>query len=268
MLGADLVQVLTPVSQVIAVDMKDFDVTDIDHTMAAVKRIRPDVVIHSAAYTNVDACEINQELAFRINGLGARNVAMACQEIGALIYYISTDYVFNGVNTMPYREYDNVDPQSVYGKSKLLGERLVREIAQKYCIIRTSWLYGKNGRNFVTTMLEQSNKSPVLNVVNDQKGSPTYTHDLAEAIAKLISGLYQGIYHITNSDHCTWYQFAMEIFRQAGREVRINPISSEELQRPAFRPKYSVLDNCMWQMEGMAPLRSYCEALKDYLALL
>lgn len=265
MLGYDLIRVLTDKHQVVTTDIDDLDVTNLDQTIAGIMRIKPDTVIHAAAYTNVDGCESNIDMAFQVNGIGARNVAIACQETGASMVYFSSDYVFDGEKGSPYLEYDQTNPKSIYGQSKLWGEMLVKEVLPRHSIIRTSWLYGVNGKNFVTTMLDLARRAPELRVVNDQIGSPTYTLDLARAVAQIIDKPMFGTLHLTNSDICSWYEFAMEIFTQAGMEVNITPINSDELRRPAFRPKYSVLANYMWKLEGLAPLRSYKDALAEFI---
>ncbi len=267
MLGHDLVRVLSTQHQVIATDIDDLDITNLDQTIESIRRIGPDAVIHSAAYTNVDGCESNADLAFQVNALGARNVAIACQENGASMVYFSTDYVFDGEKGSPYLEYDTTNPRSIYGQSKQWGEMLVKEVLMRHCIIRTSWLYGTNGKNFVTTMLDLAKKEQELKVVNDQIGSPTYTLDLARAVLQMLDKPLFGTFHLTNSDICTWYDFALEIFALAGIAVNITPIGSDELKRPAFRPKYSVLKNYMWQLEGFDPLRSYKEALTEFMGV-
>jgi dTDP-4-dehydrorhamnose reductase len=182
--------------------------------------------------------------------------------------YICTDYVFDGTNNSSYYEYDQTKPLGVYGKTKHAGEIYIRDILNKFYIVRTAWLYGYNGPNFVTTMLNLAKTTDSISVVNDQIGSPTYTVDLANAIALLIKRPAYGIYHVTNSDHCSWYDFAKEIFRQAKVEVDLKPVTTEEFPRPAPRPKYSVLENYNWKMEGYPKIRSYKEALADYMKLL
>lgn len=266
MLGTDLCEILRSYGyDVIPVTQNDFDITDLEHTLKVIKQNNPQIVIHPAAYTNVDACEENVDLAYKINSIGARNVAVACKEIDAAMVYVSTDYVFDGQGNQPYKELDITAPQSIYGKSKLAGENYVRDILSKYYIVRTAWLYGKNGKNFVTTMIELSKKMYQLKVVNDQNGCPTYTKDLSTAIAQLIKKPAYGIYHLSNSEPTTWYDFTEEIFRQCGIETLVHPCTTDEFPRPAKRPAYSVLDNCSWRLEGFTPLRPWKEALADYL---
>lgn len=267
MLGHDLIRILSHKHQIVATDIGDLDVTNLDQTIASIRNNKPDTVIHAAAYTNVDGCEGNADLAFQVNGLGARNVAIACQETGAAMVYFSSDYVFDGEKGSPYLEYDSTNPKSIYGQSKLWGEKLVKEILPRHYIIRTSWLFGSNGKNFVHTMLDLAKKKPELRVVDDQVGSPTYTLDLASAVAQMIVNPGFGTFHLTNQDTCSWYDFAREIFSLAGMTVNIRPIDSQELNRPAYRPKYSVLENYIWRLEGYAPLRSYKEALADFMGV-
>jgi len=267
MLGYDLGRVLSGEHQVISTDIDNLDITNLDQTLAIIRNINPDTVIHAAADTNVDGCESNIDLAFQVNGLGARNVAIACQETGASMTYFSSDYVFNGEKGSPYLEYDLTNPISIYGQSKLWGEMLVKEVLPRHRIIRTSWLFGSNGKNFVTTMLDLAKKTPELRVVNDQIGSPTYTLDLARAISQMLAKPLWGTFHLTNSDTCSWYDFAVEIFALSGMKVNINPICSDELIRPAPRPQYSVLENYMWKLEGYTPLRSYKNALAEFMGV-
>ena len=190
---------------------------------------------------------------------------MACKLADCPLVHISTDYVFNGENTKPWMEDDEVGPISIYGKSKLQGEEAIESILDKFFIIRTSWLYGINGGNFPKTMLELAKTHDILTVVTDEIGTPTYTLDLAQAIAELIETEYYGIYHITNSDYCSWFDFANYIFEVKDIDVNVVPVTAEEFARPASRPHYSVLNNFHWIKNGFKPLRSYKEAIKDYL---
>lgn len=265
MLGTDLMKCFEGQVNLVGVDINDLDITNLDQTIQTLADVMPNVVINSAAYTDVDGCEQNLELAFKVNATGARNIAIACKRIGAAMVQISTDYVFDGKKGEAYKEFDRTNPLSIYGKSKLAGENYVKDILDKFYIVRTSWLYGMNGKNFVTTMLGLTTKMKELNVVNDQIGSPTYTPDLAQAILKLIQKPTYGTFNITNRGHCSWYQYAKEIFAIAGVDLKVNAITTEELNRPAPRPNYSVLDNFCWKLEGYAPLRTYTEALKEYM---
>lgn len=285
MLGRDLVEVLSEGQELYLLDVETFspslssqfstltlDITDSAKTYTEVTRINPDIVIHSAAYTDVDGCETNRDLAFKVNALGTRNIALACQRFDTELLYISTDFVFNGEKGEPYLEFDRPDPQSIYAKSKYWGELYIKSLLNRFYIVRSSWLFGKNGKNFVTTILNLAKQKKEIEVVNDQIGSPTYTKDLARAITQLIgterkdsstkASLY-GIWHITNSGQCSWYEFATEILQDS--DVRVKPITSEELNRPARRPKFSVLENGVWKLQGWKSLRHWKEALKDYL---
>lgn len=268
MLGHDLVDVLSAEHEVSTTTIDTLDITDIDKTIKTVKKHNPDVLVHAAAFTDVDGSESNPDLAYKVNATGTRNVAVACLEADCAMVYICTDYVFDGTNTTPYYEYDQTKPLGVYGKTKHAGEVYIRDILNKFYIVRTAWLYGYNGPNFVTTMLNLAKTTESISVVNDQIGSPTYTVDLAEAIACIIKRPSYGIYHVTNSDNCSWFDFAEEIFKQANVAVDLKPVTTEEFPRPAPRPKYSVLENYNWKMEGYPKIRSYKEALADYMKLL
>ena len=285
MLGRDLVEVLSEGQKLYLLDVERFspslssqfstltlDITDSAKTYTEVTRINPDIVIHSAAYTDVDGCETNRDLAFRVNALGTRNIALACQRFDTELLYISTDFVFDGEKGEPYLEFDRPNPQSIYGKSKYWGELYIESFLNRFYIVRSSWLFGKNGKNFVSTILNLAKQKKEIEVVNDQIGSPTYTKDLARTIAQIIgterkdsttrASLY-GIWHITNSGQCSWYEFAREILQDSG--VRVKPITSEKLNRPARRPKFSILENSIWKLQGWKSLRHWKEALKDYL---
>lgn len=268
MLGHDLIDVLNDKHELILTTSKTLDITDKEHTVEFIKENKPDIVINSAAYTDVDGCEENRELAFSINGEGVRNLAIGCREADCPLLHISTDYVFNGKNDTPWVEDDEIGPINVYGKSKLEGEQAIQDILDKFFIVRTAWLYGINGGNFPKTMLELAKTHDELTVVYDEVGTPTYTPDLAEAIGKLIETDYYGIYHITNSGSCSWCEFAKYIFEIAGVDVKVTPVTASEFARPAPIPSYSVLNNKRWADNGFEPLRSYKEAIKDYLIYL
>jgi len=268
MLGHDLADILSAENEVNTTTIDTLDITDINKTIQTVNKVNPDVLVHAAAYTDVDGSETHSDLAYKVNALGTRNVAVACQKADCAMVYICTDYVFDGTKGSSYYEYDQTNPLSVYGKTKLAGEIYIRDILNKFYITRTSWLYGFHGPNFVTTMLNLAKTNDVISVVNDQIGSPTFTVDLANSIAKLITKPSYGIYHITNSDHCSWFEFAKEIFNNAGVNIDLKPVTTEEFPRPAFRPKYSVLENYNWKMEGFPKIRSYKKALNDYMKLL
>ena len=264
MLGSDISNVFSDV-ELTAFDLNDFDITDLDKTVSIIKDTNPDCLIHTAAYTDVDGCELDPEKAYLINGTGARNVTMACEEIKCPIIYISTDYVFDGAKKKPYDEWDMTAPVNQYGFSKLLGERFVSSMTNRFYIVRTSWLYGKNGKNFVETISRLLSEKDEIEVVDDQVGSPTFTYDLALKLRELIGKGY-GTYHITNSSQCSWYEFAVEIAGLKSGKTKIKPTTSDKFKRPAKRPAFSVLDNAMLRLEGIHELRHWKEALKDYLS--
>lgn len=266
MLGQALQKQLSDKHEVIALSREKLDITDYNAVNQCLALYRPEVVINSAAFTNVDGCEYEQDKAFMANAVGPRNLAIICNEINASLVQVSTDYVFDGKSKEQYGEFDQTGPVSIYGKSKLAGEELVKTLMSKYFIVRTAWLFGEGGQNFVRTILRLAREKEYLTIVDDQLGEPTYTQDLAWAIGQLISTNYFGIYHITNSDSCSWYEFATEILEQADLgNVVVKPIKSDELNRPAPRPSFSVLDNKFWRLAGFQELRSHKEALTEYL---
>lgn len=268
MLGHDLEEVLKDSHELVLTTSKTLDITDKDKTMEIIKENKPDVVINSAAYTDVDGCETNQDLAYAVNGEGVRNLALACREVDCPLVHISTDYVFDGTARDPIAEDGEIGPISVYGKSKLQGEEAIQEILDKFFIVRTAWLYGINGKNFPRTMLELAENHPEITVVYDEVGTPTYTPDLAYGISQLIETDYYGIYHLTNSGSCSWCEFARYIFKIAERDVKVIPVTASEFSRPAPRPSYSVLKNAKWIENGFEPLRDYKEAISEYIELI
>lgn len=266
-LGTDITLLGSMLSdEVFSFSRTDLDVTDTERVNSVVQRICPDVIIHAGAYTAVDAAESNQDDAFRVNAMGTRNLCVSSQTVGAKMCYVSTDYVFDGKKKTPYSEYDEPHPITVYGKSKYAGEQLVRSLSTQYFIVRTSWLYGQHGNNFVKTMLRLGSERDVVRVVNDQWGSPTYTHDLAQFLLSLIQTRCYGIYHASNAESCTWYEFAKSIFEEAGMSVTVEPCTTEKFVRPAPRPKYSVMDNMAIRINGFQPLRSWQEALHSFIS--
>ena len=268
MLGHDLIEVLKDRHELILTTSKTLDITDKEHTIDFISESNPDIVINSAAYTDVDGCEENQDIAYAVNGEGVGNLALACKKIDCPLVHVSTDYVFNGKNDRPWVEDDEIGPISVYGKSKLKGEEAILETLDKFFIIRTAWLYGINGKNFPKTMLELAENHPEITVVYDEVGTPTYTPDLAYGISQLIETDLYGIYHLTNSGSCSWCEFAKYIFEVAGKDVKIIPVTASEFARPAPRPHYSVLENRKWVENGFEPLRSYRDAVKEYIGLI
>ncbi len=265
-LGIELLKQLTGNQQVqlIETDVHNLDITNQRQVFSLVEKEKPEAIINCAAYTNVDSCESNESDAYKINALGARNMAAAAYNLNAKIVQVSTDYVFDGTGNTPKREYEKTSPKSVYGKSKEYGEVLVRNTNPRHFIVRTAWLYGE-GNNFVRTMLKLAQDKKEISVVNDQFGSPTSTVDLAKCIINLIHTESYGTYHATCEGQCSWYDFARKIFEIKGLDIKVNPITSEELNRPASRPKFSVLDNFMLKLTGLNSFRSWEEAIKEYL---
>lgn len=252
-------------SEVIALDINDLDITNFLVVKEKLEDIKPDVVINCAAATNVDGCESNKDLAFKVNSLGAKNLAIVCEKIGAKIVQVSTDYVFSGKGDTPLTEFDLVSPYSVYGKTKLLGEYYVKDFSSKYFIVRTAWLYGYVGHNFVYTMQRLGREKDSLKVVNDQRGNPTHANDLAYHILKLIETEEYGIYHCTGKGECTWYDFAKKIMELSNIECSVNPCSSEEYKTPAKRPEYSSLDNMMLRCTVGDEMRDWEVALESFI---
>lgn len=252
-------------SQVIALDVEDLDITNLAQVKEVICREKPDVVINCAAATNVDGCESNQDLAFKINALGPRNLAMVCEEIGAKLVQVSTDYVFSGVGNKPLTESDLTSPYSVYGKTKLTGEEYVREFSSKYFVVRTAWLYGYVGKNFVYTMMNLGKDKESLNVVDDQRGNPTNANDLAYHILKLIESEEYGVYHCTGKGECSWYDFAKLIMELSERKCVVNPCTSQEFKTAAKRPEYSSLDNMMLRCTVGDEMRDWKEALASFI---
>lgn len=244
---------------------KELDITDLEHVRSVFHEIKPDVVCHTAAYTAVDKAETDRDGAFLVNAYGTRNVAIAAEEIGAKLVYVSTDYVFNGEKEGAYTEFDFPSPLGVYGQSKYAGEQFVRDFHSKFFIARTSWVYGQYGGNFVKTMLKLAETHDQLKVVNDQHGCPTYTKDLAEKIIELFQTDKYGVYHLSNSGSCTWYEFAKAIFEIKGLDITVNPCTTEEFPRPAKRPKNSEFEHMALRLNGFEDVRGWLKALKAYL---
>ena len=267
-LGTELVRALAPHGGLIPVTQADLDVTD-RRCAEFVAALQPEWVVHTAAATDVDGCEREPEQAMAVNAEGTRRVAEGCQRAGAGLVYLSTDYVFDGRKGAPYAESDPPAPLNAYGRSKLEGEQATRRVASRWTIVRTAWLYGVHGRNFVKTILGKVAAGEPLRVVDDQVGSPTHAGDVAEAVARLLSQGRTGMYHVTNTGTCSWYEFAREILRLTGYDsTAVAPISSAELNRSARRPAYSALENAAWQAAGLPPLRPWREALAAMLAAL
>ncbi len=280
MLGRDLCDILAKDYQVVGVDIVETGAVPIfyktDITVAGqfdtviVKEV-PDMVIHAAAWTDVDGCEKDQEKARLVNVVGTHNVAESLLERKIPVIFISTDFVFDGKKGSPYVEDDNANPLSVYGKTKLEAENIIKGSLEDYVIARTSWLYGQGGKNFVDTIISRGRSEEKLKIVDDQRGSPTYVCDLAGALKKLVESVGvrgQKTYHISNSGECSWYGFACEALKLAGLrdKVRVETTTSEELARPATRPRFSVLDNNKFQEATGHKMRSWQEAVREYLS--
>ena len=274
MLGRDLLRILgsskevdsLKTFEVVGWDIDEIDIRQEGRTHSKIESLRPNLVINLAAYTDVDGCEANREEAFQVNAEGMKHVALAAKACGAKVVYLSTDYVFDGKKNEPYLENDSPNPLNVYGQTKLKGEQYLQEQVEDYLIIRTQWLYGRYGRNFVSSILRQAQEKQTLTIVDDQIGSPTYTVDLSRAILTLIQHNSRGIFHAANQDVCTWYTFGQAILKFSRVEgVSIIPITSKAFGRSAVRPSYSVLSTRKLERETGMSLRPWSEALKEYL---
>lgn len=263
MLGQALQRELAD-QEITAWDREELDITDAEAVKKRVGEVMPEVIVNAAAHTNVDEAEQQRELALAVNAEGVRNVARAAKDTGATVVQYSTDYVFPGTNERGYGEDDIPGPAvNVYGASKLAGEQALQGSGARYFLIRTAWLYGAGGKNFVDTMLKLGHEQSEIRVVNDQHGSPTWTRDLAQATRRLVTGGYdQGVYHLVNSGRATWYEVAQETFRIAHLSVKVVPVTSGQFPRPAKRPAYSVLKSTKGPK-----LRPWPEALRDYIEL-
>jgi dTDP-4-dehydrorhamnose reductase len=250
--------------EIVGLNSRDADLRDSLQVRAAVERTRPDWIVLAAAYTDVDGCETNPERAFAVNRDGAVHVAEAAERAKAKLLFLSTDYVFNGAKTSPYETEDRRNPQSVYGRSKAEAELRLLKTLPACCIVRTSWLFGVGGKCFPDTILKLAAARPALDVVNDQRGCPTYSVDLARAIAQLCRKDASGIVHLTNAGDCSWYEFARAIVTGAGLETQVRPVSSQQMPRPAPRPAYSVLSPASLHQHEIA-LPTWQDALGRYL---
>lgn len=263
-LGRDVVATCTAAGdEVVALDRSRFDLTSRDLTIAAITTIRPDAVVHAAAWTAVDACEADPERAMRTNALAVRWVREACDRVGAHLVHVSTDYVFDGTLDRPYHEWDATNPTSVYGVSKLAGER---EAGPGAAVVRTSWVCGEHGNNMVKTVLRVSAEQESLSFVDDQRGCPTFTADLAPVLRRIAVDRRTGVHHVTNEGPVSWYEFVREIVAAAGRDPSmVHPIATADLDppRPAPRPANSVLDHAVLRASGLAPMRHFREPLDE-----
>ena len=249
----------------IGVDIDEMDITDADQVNKVIKEAAPDAVIHCAAYTAVDAAEDNEEICRKVNAQGTENIAKVCEELDIKMMYISTDYVFNGQGERPWEPDDEREPLNVYGQTKYEGELAIEEHVKKFFTVRIAWVFGVNGKNFIKTMLNLGKTHDHLTVVNDQTGSPTYTYDLARLLVDMIQTDKYGRYHATNEGLCTWYEFACEIFKQAGMDVSVAPVSSDEYPAKAERPSNSRMDKSKLTANGFQPLPTWQDALSRYL---
>lgn len=266
-LGTDLMAELAKRGMTgIGVDVEEMDITNAEICRKVILEANVDAVIHCAAYTAVDAAEDNVELCRKINGEGTRNVALACKEADVKMMYISTDYVFDGQGTRPWEPDDERAPLNVYGLTKYEGELAVEELLDKYFTVRIAWVFGVAGKNFIKTMLRLGKERGAVSVVNDQVGSPTYTFDLARLLVDMIQTEFYGRYHATNEGLCSWYEFAVEIFRQAGMdEVKVTPVSSDQFPAKAVRPANSRMSKDKLSDNGFDRLPTWQDALGRYL---
>ncbi|MBQ2100017.1 MAG: dTDP-4-dehydrorhamnose reductase [Lachnospiraceae bacterium] len=265
-LGYDVVRELEKRGmEAIGVDIQEMDITDAQSVDEVITKANPDAVIHCAAYTAVDAAEDNEEICRKVNVDGPRNIARVCKKLDIKMIQISTDYVFNGQGDRPWEPEDPVGPMTVYGQTKYEGEQAVREILEKYFIVRIAWAFGVNGKNFVKTMLRLSETHDTLSVVSDQYGSPTYTYDLARLLVDMIQTEKYGIYHATNEGFCSWYEFAKAIFEKAGKNVTVKPVTTAEYGAKAFRPANSRMSKEKLTANGFERLPAWEDALDRYL---
>lgn len=282
-LGKKLIEILGPKYQLILTDTAEMDITDKKMVESVIGQEKPDFIIHAAAYTKVDDAETQREIAYKVNALGTKNLAEVAKQNNIPLLYISTDYVFSGKGAKPLTEKDRTNPVNYYGETKLAGENFIRQICEKYYILRSAWLYGElpeghPGSNFVETMLKLAQEKPELNVVSDQIGSPTYTEDLVLIIKEIIDRQFNnltiqqfnnklpyGIYHVSGEGEASWFDFAKEIFRLSNITIKVNPVGTEAFPRPAKRPKYSYLSKARLANAGIK-IRPWQEALKEYLA--
>jgi len=265
-LGKELVELFTETGfEVYGLGRDKMDITNQAQVQEVINTLKPNIVLHSAAHTQVDLAESEPEQAFSINAYGTRNVAVAAEAVGAKLVYVSTDYVFDGTTDEPYTEFSPTSPLGIYGKSKLAGEQFVRDLHSKFFIVRTSWVYGKHGANFVKTMLKLGKERKELSVVADQRGCPTYTLDLANAILELVDTEKYGVYHVSNSGNCSWFEFAKAIFEISEMKVQVNPCTTADFPRPAARPANSVFEHMSIKLNNFTSVRHWKEALSSFL---
>ena len=268
-LGYDVMNELTERGiEAVGVDIEEMDITDADSVDKVIRGAAPDAVIHCAAFTAVDAAEENEELCRKVNAEGPRNIAKVCRELDIKMLQVSTDYVFEGTGERPWEPDDECRPKTVYGKTKYEGELAVKELLDKYFIVRIAWVFGINGKNFVKTMLNLAKSRDTIMVVNDQFGSPTYTYDLAKLLADMVVTERYGTYHATNEGSCSWYEFACAIFKEAGVEMNVVPVSSAEYGAKADRPANSRMSKEKLTENGFEKLPSWEDALRRYVRAL
>lgn len=250
-LGADLVEAMSD-WDVVAMRRDQMDVAEREEVLQAVTTVEPDAIVHAGAWTAVDACESDPDRAFRVNALGSRHVAEAARLAGAHLLYVSTDYVFDGTASTPYTEWDQPNPQSVYGRSKLAGEEETLAQVPSAAVVRTSWVCGAHGQNMVKTILRLAGEHDRLSFVNDQQGCPTFTDDLARMVRRLVVARLPGVFHVTNQGTTTWFELARAVLAAAGQDPeRVSPVTTAEFPRPAPRPAFSVLDNAALRLQGI-----------------
>lgn len=268
-LGYDVVKELEKRNiEAVGVDIEEMDITDAECVDRVIREAAPDAVIHCAAYTAVDAAEDNEELCRKVNAEGPQNIANVCKALDIKMIYISTDYVFDGQGERPWEPEDERNPLNVYGQTKYEGELAVQNTLDKYFIVRIAWVFGVNGKNFIKTMLRLAETHNRLTVVNDQYGSPTYTYDLARLLVDMVLTEKYGVYHATNEGICTWYEFACEIFKQAGVDIEVVPVSAAEYSAKAKRPENSRMNKDKLEANGFERLPSWQDALKRYLEVI
>ena len=266
LVGTNIIPLLAQDFDIIALDIEEWDITDPDSGSRVLREHRPDAVVNLAAMTDVDGCEDKPGIAEKLNAEAPATVAELCKRGGIRLVHFSTDYVFDGEKGTPYTEEDTPNPMSVYGKTKLAGERKVLGILPSSIVLRTQWIYGRGGNNFITKVVKIAKETGAARVVNDQWGAPTYARDLAAPLARLIERGKSGVYHVANSGFCSWYEFAGEIFARLGMDVPLAPITSSDLGRKAPRPRCSVFDCSKVKDDTGVAMRIWQEALQEYLA--
>jgi dTDP-4-dehydrorhamnose reductase len=266
MLGSGICRIFEMEHEVTGFDLEDFDITDTQKTHRILRQLNPEVVIHCAAFTDVDKAEVSPDEAYRVNALGTWNVASCAAEIQSKIVYMSTDFVFDGEKAAPYTEWDTPNPLNYYGNTKLAGEKVIQWIGGRYYIVRTAWLFGDGDKSFPARILKAAKKNPELRVVADQIGTPTYIIDLAETIQELIESPLCGIYQVTNSGQCSWYEYAKKVIELAGMtNVQVTPITSSEWPSPTRRPSFSVLRHYVLELQGKDRMRTWDAALTEFM---